>query len=338
MKRFQSPTAAPPNPPVTRRPPRRFATSVVILALTALGCRSSPRSTSTVAAPPPDAATTTIVTLNIRHDNPGDGPDAWPNRADGLIAALAGFEADVIGLQEVLPRQADRIAGDLPEFEMLVRSRERVAGRGEAVPILWRTSHWRLDPDAHGTFWLSETPDVPGSKSWDSSLPRVTTWARLLPVSEMPDLDERRPLWIFNTHFDHRGVEARLESAKLLLDRILAWCDPTESVVLLGDFNAGPDEPPVRVLVGGDAADASMADPPLIDSWASLNGGLVENATWNGFEFIESGSRIDYVFARGLPVRSATIDRPTIGGRPISDHWPVRVVFENVRRSDAKAP
>lgn len=302
---------------------------------TTSGCRSSPSSVAAAASPSPLDATTTVVTLNVRHDNPTDGPDAWPNRADGLIAALAGFEADVIGLQEVLPGQADRIAAGLSGFEMLIRSRARTAGRGEAVPILWRNSAWRLDPDAHGTFWLSETPDVPGSKSWDSSLPRVTTWARLLPASETPDLDERRPLWVFNTHFDHRGAEARLESAKLLLERIRTWCAPDESVVLMGDFNARPDDAPVRVLVGGDATDPATADPPLIDCWGRLNGAVVENATWNGFEFVESGSRIDYVFSRGLAIRSATIDRPTIEGRPISDHWPVRVVFGVTDRTEA---
>ena len=289
------------------------------------GCSVSPRPAGSSAAP----ATLTVVTLNIRHDNPGDGPDAWPRRADELVAALDGFDADVIGLQEVLPGQADRIADDLPGFEMLVRSRERTAGRGEAVPILWRTSAWRLDPDAHGTFWLSETPDVPGSKSWDSSLPRIVTWARLLPASTHPYQDERRPFWIFNAHFDHRGKAARFESASLLVERILDWCDPDEPVVLMGDLNARPGEPPILHLDRG-----TSTAPGLIDCWASLNPTTVEGATWNGFEVVETGPRIDYVFARGLAVRSADIERPlTAEGRPISDHWPVRVVLEAVAAS-----
>jgi len=309
-------------------PPTAMARSILLLlASIALpmssGCSSSPRPSSTHATP----ATTTVVTLNIRHDNPGDGPDAWPRRADELIAALDGFDADVIGLQEVLPDQADRIAENLPGFEMLVRSRERIAGRGEAVPILWRTSAWRLDPEAHGTFWLSETPDVPGSKSWDSSLPRIVTWARLLPASERPQLDAPRPLWVFNAHFDHRGAAARLESAELLVARILDWCDPDEPVVLMGDLNARPEEPPIRHLDRG-----ASTEPGLIDCWANLNPTTVEDATWNGFEVVETGSRIDYVFARGLAVRSADIERPTtVEGRPISDHWPVRVVLEAFR-------
>ena len=311
--------------------PRTTATRVILILIVSIvvpmspGCRVSPKSTGSSAAP----TTLTVVTLNIRHDNPGDGPDAWPRRADELVATLDGFDADVIGLQEVLPGQANRIAEDLPGFEMLVRSRERTAGRGEAVPILWRTSAWRLDPQAHGTFWLSETPDVPGSKSWDSSLPRIVTWARLLPVSERPHLDERRPFWIFNAHFDHRGAVARLESAALLVARILDWCDPGEPVVLMGDLNARPDEPPIRYLDRG----ASIA-PGLIDCWASVNPATVEDATWNGFEVVETGSRIDYVFTRGLGVRSADIERPlTAEGRPISDHWPVRVVLEAVEPS-----
>ena len=306
----------------------------LMIFLSGTGCRSSPPPASVSTSSLPNAGTTTVVTLNVRYDNPADGPDAWSNRAEAVVQALAGFEADVIGLQEVLPGQAARIAAGLPGFGMLIRSREAIEGRGEAVPILWRASAWRLDPEANGTFWLSETPHVPGTRSWDSSLPRIVTWARLLPVPGPEEMQPRSPLWVFNTHFDHRGPEARFESAAMLVDRILDWCDPDEPVVLVGDFNARPDEPPILRIVGGDAT-----DPPLVDCWSSLNPEGVEDATWNGFEFVESGSRIDYVFARGLSVRSATIDRPTTtAGRPISDHWPVRVVFGPGGRSDGSPP
>ena len=81
--------------------------------------------------------------------------------------------------------------------------------------------------------------------------------------------------------------------------------------------------------------DAASSEPALIDCWTSRNPTTVENATWNGFEVVETGSRIDYVFSRGLAIRSATIERPTIEGRPISDHWPVRVVFGETDRTEA---
>ena len=115
-----------------------------------------------------------------------------------------------------------------------------------------------------------------------------------------------------------------LESASLLVERILDWCDPDEPVVLMGDLNARPGEPPILHLDRG-----TSTAPGLIDCWASLNPTTVEDATWNGFEVVETGPRIDYVFARGLAVRSADIERPlTAEGRPISDHWPVRARFE----------
>jgi endonuclease/exonuclease/phosphatase family metal-dependent hydrolase len=293
----------------------------VVLACT-LGCATD-QGAKPVDPPPSAPTTVSVVSLNLRYDNAGDGVNAWPNRELAVIEALRSFDADVIGLQEALPHQADAVRSGLHGYAMLIRTREADSSRGEATPILWRADRWELDPIQHGTFWLSETPEVSGSKSWDSSLPRIATFARLIPVHGEDGDDGRSPLWIYNTHFDHRGPDARRESAKLLRARIEQHADRSEPVVLMGDLNAVPDSSPIRELL----LVAESTRVPLIDCWAMRNPDEPKNATWNGFEVIEIGRRIDFVFASNLEVQEAVIERPLVAGRPISDHWPVRVVF-----------
>ena len=291
----------------------------VLLLAVLTGCTTSEKTGGGDSSPLRSAALT-VVSLNLRYDNSGDGVNAWPNREAAVIEALDSFHADVIGLQEALPHQAEVVRSGLPGHAMLIRTRELDPSTGEATPILWRTDRWKLDPRAHGTFWLSETPEVSGSRSWDSSLPRIATFARLIPIGSN---DGRSAVWIYNTHFDHRGGEARLESARLLRARIEAHVDPTEPVVLMGDFNAVPTSTPIREIVSVD--DSTRI--PLVDCWAIKNADEPKNATWNGFDPIEVGRRIDFIFASDLEIENATIERPLVDGRPISDHWPVRVIF-----------
>ena len=291
-----------------------------ILLLLTFGCATG-GGTHSVESPSSEPRTVTVVSLNLRYDNAGDGVNRWRNRKTAVIDSLRSFDADFLGLQEALPHQAAAVKLAFPGYAMLIRTREADSGQGEATPILWRTDRWTLDPTQHGTFWLSETPLVEGSKSWDSSLPRIATFARLIPVDTSAG---RTAVWVYNTHFDHRGPQARRESATLIRSRIEAHADASEPVVLMGDFNAVPTSPPIR----GILAVKESTSAPLFDCWATQNAGEPRNATWNGFEVIEIGRRIDFVFASGLDVREATIEHPLVDGRPISDHWPVRVVFD----------
>ena len=290
-----------------------------ILLLLTFGCATG-GGTHSVESPSSEPRTVTVVSLNLRYDHAGDGVNRWENRKTAVIEALRSFDADFLGLQEALPHQAGAVSLGLPGYEMLIRTREVDSNLGEATPILWRADRWTLDPTQHGTFWLSDTPEVSGSKSWDSSLPRIATFARLIPIGAP---NGRLPVWIYNTHFDHRGSVARRESAKLLRARIEGHADSSEPVVLMGDFNAVPGSPPIRELLTAEES----TKVPLLDCWAMRNVDEPWNATWNGFEMIEIGRRIDFVFASNLEIQDATIERPLVDGRPISDHWPVRVVL-----------
>lgn len=297
--------------------PLHLIAGITVLVLGAVAC----------AAMPP---TLVVETWNIRHDNPGDGPHAWSHRRAGVIRHLEESGADVIGLQEVLPGQLEALRKGLPGFDVFARGRERDGRTGEAVPILWRRDRWRLDESAATHFWLSESPDVPGSMSWNTACTRMVTVVRLVPV----DADaSRTPIWIFNVHLDHRSAEARLNGMRLLRKRLAAMtaAHPNEPVVVMGDFNTPPDSPPIAALSGpGD-------EGGFVDAWAVVADREANAArgTWNGWKIETRSRRIDLVLVRGLSVESADILRPTNAAGPLSDHWPVRVVSSMPGRSES---
>ncbi|MFM7050685.1 MAG: endonuclease/exonuclease/phosphatase family protein [Planctomycetota bacterium] len=253
-----------------------------------------------------------VGTFNIRYANDGDGPNAWRHRAPLVLDVLK--EGDFWGLQEALPAQVAEISAALPAYGVLSRTREQDPARGEACPILYRTARWALDPEDHGTVWLSDAPRTAGSRAWDAALPRIATYARFTERAT------GRGIYVFNTHFDHKGPEARLESARLLLRLIggRAWPDP---VVVLGDLNTGPGSAPVSTLLREPVA-------ALRDAWRTANPEAPEQGTFSGWGDGLGRERIDHIFfSAGLTVSDAAVDTRRPGGRWPSDHAPVRATL-----------
>ena len=258
-----------------------------------------------------------VGTFNIRYATEADGANAWRHRRAMVCEILR--EGGFWGLQEVLPAQLEEILADCPQFKAIARTREKDPAEGEACPILYDHARWEADAKEQGTFWLSTTPDVAGSKSWDSSLPRIATFARFIERTPAAGAAPRA-IYIFNAHFDHRGDAARLESARLLAERIARRAHP-DPVVLLGDFNCGPASAPIAAIL-------AHRDAALRDAWRAANGDAREQGTFNGWNDEMGGVRIDFIFASAsLAVRSATIDLRKPGGRWPSDHAPVRAVL-----------
>ena len=267
---------------------------------------------------PPEAPPIRVMTFNIRVDLASDGDNAWPKRKEITASMIRFHGADLVGLQEALPRQLADLEGLLPGFRRVGVGRG--ADRGdEASAILYRDDRFALL--AHDTFWLSETPTVAGSLGWDARYPRIVTWAKLR------DLRSGDVLFHFNTHFDHAGQVARRESALLLRSRIDEIAK-SDRFVVTGDFNATPDSEPYRIMT---------ADPPrlrdaLTISMCPPHG---PTGTWNGFSAIEPGRRIDFVFVGpGLRVLEHAILSDTFDGRFPSDHLPVLAVVGD-KNSDA---
>jgi len=257
-----------------------------------------------------------MMTYNIRFDNPADGVHAWPNRKELVASVIRFHKADIIGVQEALEYQIQDLMELLPGYDWVGVGRNEDGG-GEFSAILYRSSVVAVK--AAQTFWLSESPDEPGSKSWDSSLPRIATWAHFVTSSD------GRELFVLNTHFDHRGEQARLESARLLKEQVSKLANGLP-VIVMGDLNATSEQPPLVLL----------SDTPLSDG-RSLRDGFVHSivphhgpaSTWTGFTKIAADRRIDYIFAsEDLPIHYHAILTDKLEDRYPSDHLPVLVEVE----------
>lgn len=260
-----------------------------------------------------------VMSFNIRFATASDGKNAWPNRKEFLLETIQAFAPDLLGTQETLAIQRDFLKQALTDFESLAAGRDDGAEKGEMMALFFRKS--RFEKLGGGHFWLSETPDVVGSKSWDSSLPRMVTWVKLKDRQN----PSAPPIAFFNTHFDHRGQQARLESSRLIRRKIAELAQACR-VIVTGDFNTGEATAPYDALFATDNDNR----PVLIDTFRKAHPGKTDaEGTFNGFEpGATNGARIDWIGCSPyFEVRSAAIDRTTRDGRTPSDHFPVTSVL-----------
>lgn len=253
-----------------------------------------------------------VMTYNIRFNNPDDGLNAWPYRKAAVRRLVLFEKPDIFGIQEGLWDQV-QFLDSLTQYEREGVGRDDGMTSGEFSALFFRKDRFhRLDG---GTFWLSETPNVP-SKGWDAALNRICTWAKL------QDRRNGKKIVVLNTHFDHQGMEARIQSAELLHHKAkeLTHDGP---VILLGDFNLPPESVPIKKIQSffQDAFLATQTEPfgPV--------------GTFNAFKIAQTyNHRIDYVFVNnGFVVLDYQVRSDVrSGGYFLSDHFPVisRLVYQ----------
>ncbi|SHI98815.1 Metal-dependent hydrolase, endonuclease/exonuclease/phosphatase family [Pseudozobellia thermophila] len=247
-----------------------------------------------------------VMTYNIKYDNVSDTVNNWNDRKHPMVDLINKFDPGVIGMQEVLFRQLQFLNESMPHLDYVGVGREDGKEKGEFSPIFYNTQKFELLKS--GTFWLSTTPDEV-SIGWDAALERICTYA----LFKTKDDDKR--FWVFNTHFDHRGVKARKKSVKLILKKIKAINREKLPVVLMGDLNLQPEQQPIELLAKKMTDGLLVAEKP--------NKGPI--GTFNGFNLEEPiNRRIDYIFTEGFTVRSYShIDERLPNGKHVSDHLPV---------------
>lgn len=252
-----------------------------------------------------------VMSFNIRLNVASDSLNAWPYRKDLAASQVLFHETHILGVQEALHDQMTDLAARLPRFKYIGVGRDDGKMKGEYSAIFYDTS--RLQVLKSGTFWLSQSPEVPGSKSWDAAITRIVTWGKFR------DRQTQKQFFVFNTHFDHIGKIARAESAKLILERVKAYSGNLP-VILLGDFNSKPDDLPIQTIT--DPANKDR----LYDTKAlSQTPHYGPEGTFNGFGPRETDNKpIDFIFVRkGTRVlKHATLSQ-SWGGRFSSDHFPV---------------
>jgi len=248
-----------------------------------------------------------IITFNIRMNTSSDGINAWPNRIEMVTGLLKFHEPDIFGLQEALYNQIEDIQKNLPEYEWFGVGRDDGEKAGEFSPLFFNKTKFILIEN--GTFWLSPTPEKP-SKGWDAALNRIVTWGRF--KSKVTG----KQFLVFNTHFDHRGVEARKQSAILIRKKIEDMTkDKNLPVILTGDFNLTPDQEPIALIKRFLSDSREVTEQPPYGPIGTFN-----SFDWNA----PLEGRIDYIFVYGgVKVLKYAVLTDSKEKRWPSDHLPV---------------
>lgn len=254
-----------------------------------------------------------VMTFNIRFDNPADGINAWPNRIDLVRDYLREESPDIVGFQEALHHQVLDLERMMPAYYRVGTGRDDGREGGEYSPIFFKKDVFELLDQ--GQFWLSETPDEPGSIGPGAVLPRIATWVQLKLKSSGQEL------FVFNTHYSHVSDEARWLSARIMSERMHQIAGGN-ALIVTGDFNID-----IESETYGKVADLFRNKNQLINAVASEPSYvLLQEGTFNSFGHAEKQPFIDFIFvSHHFQVIGSAIDRITSGDIFISDHWPVVV-------------
>ncbi len=258
-----------------------------------------------------------IMTYNLRYDNPNDGENAWPQRKETVVNQIRFYAPDVFGTQEVLEHQLQDMDEYLKNYKYVGVGRADVKekGAGEFSAVFYNTAKFKKL--TLGTFWLSATPDKP-SRGWDASLNRICTYILL------QDKKSGTKFYLFNTHFDHKGKEARKNSAELILKKIEEINKENLPFFLTGDFNLTPEEAPIQFLSKALNDSKKVCQQPPFGP----------EGTFNGFKVCKAPSRrIDYIFVskNNITVKKYAVLANVKDVKYPSDHFPVFIEAE-IRR------
>jgi endonuclease/exonuclease/phosphatase family metal-dependent hydrolase len=252
-----------------------------------------------------------VMTMNVRYDNPEDSINAWPNRIPLFVRFISEEKPDILGLQEVLWHQYDVMDSVLQDYSSVGVGRDDGARGGELNPVFFRKE--RFDLVRTITFWLSDTPELPGSKGWGASLPRIVTWLELV------DKIKHEHLYLFNTHFAYDSDSARIMSSRILLKQIENISDGFPYIVT-GDFNMLPYSTGYSILTGPEESVPLLKDSYFVSEKKPVG----PTYTFNGFSDKPGSARVDYIFVKnGLRVLDHSTLIPKEKEIFISDHWPV---------------
>jgi len=279
---------------------------VLVAGVAGVGACAAPLRTASPAAHG-TGAPLSVMTFNIRyaHTTP---PDLWPDRLPMIAELIRRRRPDIIGTQEGLYHQLRDLESALPEYGWVGTGRDG-GSRGEFMAVFYRKD--RLVPLEYDHYWLSDTPALPGSRTWGNNYPRMVTSVKF------SDRVGGMEMLFVNTHFDHEVQPSREKSAALMLDRLRS-SGPGVPVILVGDFNVGAGDNPVY--------SAFTAPGKFTDTWVAA-GNRDTLGTFHGFKGPSAAlgaRRIDWILVRGdVDVLSSEIVTDSRGSQMPSDHFPV---------------
>lgn len=254
-----------------------------------------------------NAQTLKIMTYNIRLDIDSDKENDWTHRKDFFNGQIRFYAPDIFGIQEAKPNQVLDIATALPQYSYVGIGRDGV-GKGESSNIFYAKGIFKVIES--NTFWLSATPESI-SMGWDAACNRVCSYALL------KNKQTNNMIWVFNTHLDHIGEEARTKGLELILSKIEKLNTNKYPVVLMGDFNSEPETERIIRLkkIMNDAKTISKEKP------------FGPYGTFNNFKYNEASTHlIDYIFlskSNAITVQKYAVLSDAKDLKYPSDHFPV---------------
>lgn len=256
-----------------------------------------------------------VMSYNIRYDNPNDKENAWTqgNRKEKVLQIIQNQKPDIIGIQEGLHHQVKFLSEKLPVYQYVGVGRDDGKESGEYTAIFFNAQKFELIDK--GYFWLSQTPEIP-SKGWDATCcNRITTWVKLKTKDSS--------VYVFNTHFDHEGQVAQLQSALLLKESILPLIEKNHHVILMGDLNITPNHPSISTL-----------KTFLNDTFTPKKG--TNEATFNAFNLKKIPTqRIDYILiSKNIGLQDFEVVKTKIQGLYPSDHFPIKAEVELLKKTN----
>lgn len=262
-----------------------------------------------------------LMSFNLRYENIDDiASRSWSQRVIGIVRMICREQPAILCVQEALHGQAADLWASLPDYEFFGIGRDDGKRAGEYSGIFYQRDRFEVDANDRGTFWLSDAPEVAGSKTWGNEIPRVATWLRLT------DRTCGRSFYVFNNHWDHRSQISRERAAMMIAKRIDARKHSDEPVFLLGDFNSLETNPAVAYLTGKAvqlAGSEQQWKHAMIDTFLALHPNQKNRRTLHFWSDSTDGNlKVDHILAsQGAKVEDAeiiSIDQPML-----SDHFPV---------------
>ena len=255
-----------------------------------------------------------VMSFNIRYGTAKDGENHWEKRKEFVVETIKKFDPDVLGTQETVDFQRDYLSENLKGYSVFGVGRNDGKEDGEMMAIYYRDDRFTKLDGGHS--WYSETPEVAGSKGWDTSLPRMVSWVKLKS-------EAGQEYYFFNTHFDHIGPQARKEAAKLLVKWVAEKHADGTPVIFMGDFNSAEGSDPYQTLF--ESRRIQLHDTYRVKHQPNSE----PEQTFGGFEAVKTGKgRIDWIgCTEDLEVIRAEIDRTARGEFSPSDHYPINAVL-----------
>lgn len=255
-----------------------------------------------------ESVTLKVMSYNIRYGTADDGEHVWPNRCEAAAAMINDQLPAAFGVQEALDFQLEYLQQNCPSYSYVGVGREDGEHDGEHMAVFYNTDIVELED--WGTYWLSETPDVP-SFGWDAACKRTATWTLL------KEIGSGKHFYFVDTHLDHVGKEARRNGLILLVERIGAMNPEGYPMILCGDFNVYPEDPclkDLRNLMLDARETAAQTD---------------RGTTWHDWGKVDGTPGIDYIFYKGFSSCESfqRVTKEYLGRPYVSDHYPVTAVL-----------